>query len=260
MDIPLRKRLERIYPFEEACALVRWLEAEGLSADGYASAAERLVRGEPLQYVLGYTEFYGRRFSVNPSVLIPRPETEYLCRLIIDWAGKSHSPGPLKILDLCSGSGCIAWTLAGELPCSKVVGVDISEAALRTARNQKCPASCVPEFVCGDVLGTLPSLGGPFDIIVSNPPYVLEREKSAMLCNVLDHEPALALFVPDDDPLLFYRAIVSSVREEGLLSSDGCLFFEINDMFADEVKALFSDWAEILEDIAMRRRFVYGRP
>ena len=260
MDIPLRKRLELIYPFEEACAIVRWLQAEGLPADEYAAAAERLAAGEPLQYVLGYTEFYGRRFAVNPSVLIPRPETEYLCRLIVDWYGKSRIQGPLRILDLCSGSGCIAWTLAGELPCSRVVGVDVSEAALQTARSQKCSVPCVPEFVHGDVLCPLPDLGGPFDVIVSNPPYVLEREKSAMLCNVLDHEPGLALFVPDEDPLLFYRAIVSAVRDGSLLTPSGCLFFEINDLFADDVKALFSGWAEILEDIASRRRFVYGRP
>lgn len=240
-------------------------------------AMSRLSAGEPIQYVLGKAEFYGRTFRVNPDVLIPRPETEQLCAEAINLAGDG---GKKRILDLCTGSGCIAWTMALEVPDSEVVAVDISVEALEVAKNQHFkddkfinapsspspPTSCLiqscfsaPKFIQSDILGpdALPGLH-PFDLILSNPPYIMESEKKDMRENVLEHEPPLALFVPDTDPLLFYRAI-SSISKR-LLKEDGTGIVEINEMLGTEVQEVFlSDGfasAEILRDINDKNRFV----
>jgi release factor glutamine methyltransferase len=190
-----------------------------------------------VQYVLGEAEFCGRLFHVAPGVLIPRPETQELCQWMI--ATLRSYPTPLSILDIGTGSGCIACTLAAEIPEADVTAWDISETALAIARENAKRTNVHVMFRQVDAL-QLPANPVPpathYDLIVSNPPYICERERTAMAPNVLDHEPPLALFVPDDDPLLFYRAIADYARKS--LKPGGSLFFEINPLYTQELQAL----------------------
>lgn len=225
----------------------------GLEAD-----VARLAKAEPVQYVLGRADFYGRSFNVNPSVLIPRPETEQLVKEVVTFA--LNLGRPARILDLCTGSGCIAWSVLQEVPGCEVVAVDISEAALETARGQFPHSEESPCFVKADVLDFGAGLGvtGKFDVIVSNPPYILESQKPEMRRNVLDYEPGLALFVPDDDPLLFYRAVEHWAS--ALLSADGAGFVEINEDLGPRTAGIYADagWQEVLQipDFYNKTRFV----
>ena len=233
------------------------------------AAFSRMRDGEPLQYVTGYADFYGRVFKVSPDVLIPRPETEILCRTVIDKVasfGKEKSQG-LSVLDLCTGSGCIAWTLALELPGSDVTAVDISDEALNVASSQdfSSESPAAPRFIKADVLcppngvveGEEP-FDRQYDIIVSNPPYVMDKEKALMRSNVLDHEPHLALFVSDDDPLIFYKALAQWASH--LLKPGGLCVVEINEALGQETAALFVEagfpLSEVLQDLSGRDRFV----
>lgn len=246
------------------------LEPDYVVSDDNASAVfaafERMAAGEPLQYVTGIADFYGRQFRVTPDVLIPRPETEHLCRLA------SEAVSSCRILDLCTGSGCIAWTMALEMPGARVTAVDISEDALKVASSQdfddemRRTGAVVPHFVNADVLSKgLPALlqkdDSEYDLILSNPPYVMDKEKSLMRTNVLDHEPHLALFVPDDDPLIFYRAIASHAAV--LLSETGVCIVEINEALGPETAVLFSSAGftdvRIVSDLNDRPRFVISR-
>lgn len=187
----------------------------------------RLMEGEPVQYVLGRAEFCGRWFSVRPGVLIPRPETEELCAWITADSKASASP---KVLDIGTGSGCIAITLQLDMPESKVTAWDISADALDVARENAQRLGANVNFVKQDALNAKPE--GEWDVIVSNPPYICEKEKKDMAVNVLEHEPHTALFVPDADPLLFYRAITRLAVQT--LSKGGRLYFEINPIYADD--------------------------
>ena len=195
---------------------------------------QRLLAGEPVQYMLGEAEFGGRRFHVAPGVLIPRPETYELCQWCLpptpsDWRG--------SILDIGTGSGCIACTLAAELPQARVTAWDIAEGALTIAHQNAKRAHVNVSFEQVDVLNISPATKEKeFDIIVSNPPYICQQEKAAMARNVLEHEPHIALFVPDDDPLLFYRAI--SDYAATALKHGGALFFEINPLYAEPLEQL----------------------
>ncbi len=227
-----------------------------------SSSLRRLCSGEPLQYVLGYADFCGFRFNVGPSVLIPRPETEELCRMVVQEVGGGSS---LKIMDLCTGSGCIAWSLSLLLPGSEVVGADVSEEALSVARSQPLTeeaarrGALVPQFMCADVLSSPENcVDGEFDIVVSNPPYVRLSERAALPENVKNHEPALALFVSDDDPLLFYRAIAAFAMKR--LRSGGFGFVEINEAFGEPTAAIFSSASfssvSLLRDFRAKFRFV----
>ncbi len=188
---------------------------------------EKLKHHIPIQYILGETEFYGLKFNVNPAVLIPRPETEELVHWIIE---DCTFPKP-KILDVGTGSGCIPITLKKNIPQAKVKGWDISEDALSTARNNASLNEVVVDFIKQNALD-LEEVKDAFDIIVSNPPYVLEKEKDLMHDNVLNNEPHLALFVPDKEPLLFYRAIAEFAKSN--LKQNGKLYFEINEAFGAE--------------------------
>jgi release factor glutamine methyltransferase len=221
----------------------------------------RMACGEPLQHVTGKAYFYGRQFRVTPDVLIPRQETE----LLIESSLKT-SKTPVRILDLCTGSGCIAWTLALEMPGADVTAVDISDGALTVASSQDFSEEIArtgaraPEFIKADVLAG-PSLAGQYDILVSNPPYVMDKEKTLMRPNVLDHEPHLALFVSDDDPLVFYRAIADWAH--AVLKPGGYAIVEINEALGPETAALyetagFTD-VRILKDLSDRDRFVSFR-
>lgn len=260
------------------------------------SAFARMAAGEPLQYVTGRTSFYGRDFRVTPSVLIPRPETELLCRLALESPvcrrAVSAAGCPdvsLHILDLCTGSGCIAWTMALEIPDAEVTAVDISEDALSVASGQDFREEMLvtgaeaPTFIKADVLhdplsGTVMSVttgkeasvmpgayrtfpASGYDLILSNPPYVMDKEKALMRPNVLDHEPHLALFVPDEDPLIFYRAIAAHAAL--LLSEGGMCIVEINEALGPETAALFRSAGlsevRIEPDFSDRPRYVVAR-
>lgn len=275
--------------------------------DALRRAVERLRAGEPVQYVTGRAEFCGRMFNVNPSVLIPRGETEQLCAGACREAGRmAREGGPfgraaagapesgIRILDLCTGSGCVAWTMALDVPGARVTGVDISDGALRTAESQPfsaadagfsanvaaspaggaglpvdaagltaggpaCGAWKAPSFVKADVLDTenFPDLG-TFALVLSNPPYVRDSEKALMRVNVLDFEPHLALFVPDSDPLVFYRAI--ALLSKRLLAAGGTGMAEINEDLAAPTARIFLDagfsGVEVLKDVNDRNRMV----
>lgn len=220
------------------------------------SDIKRLMAGEPVQYVLGYTDFCGRRFNVDRRVLIPRPETGLLVEEALRFARTLDHPA--RILDLCTGSGCIAWSLALELPDAEVVAVDISGDALEVARSQFPDYSGRVKFVQGDILDMALSGAALFDLIVSNPPYIMESQKTGMRPNVLDYEPGLALFVPDGDPLVFYRAISCICAE--MLAPSGLGIVEINDALPSETLKIFvSDGyrnAGIIKDFALRDRLI----
>lgn len=199
--------------------------------------AERIAKGEPVQYVVGKAEFCGLTFHVEPGVLIPRPETEELVDAV-----ELQNAQAVRVVDIGTGSGCIAISLSKKFPNAKVEGWDISDDALRIAKGN---AELNESNVCFhkvDVLSVSPSEalslaeGKRVDVIVSNPPYICDREKSDMERNVLDHEPHLALFVPDEDPLLFYRKI-SELGVE-ILSTGGRLYFEINRAYGRETVLL----------------------
>ena len=209
------------------------------------NAIERLKKQEPIQYILGYSDFCGLRLKVTPATLIPRPETSEL----VEWIA-SEATGKESILDIGTGSGCIAVSLAHKLSQSKVTAWDISTDALAVA-TENCKANgCAVAFEEVDILAYRPT-GKQFDIIVSNPPYIKENEKSAMHSNVLDWEPPTALFVPDSDPLLFYRAIA----EKGLmlLKPGGRLYFEINRAHGKETMEMLA--ALGYTDIELRKDF-----
>lgn len=233
------------------------------AAGNAVEAFRRMASGEPLQYVTGKAWFYGREFNVTSDVLIPRPETEILCRTVLD------SAAGLRVLDMCTGSGCIAWTLALEMPGAQVVGVDISEGALTVASGQDFSEEIshtgakAPIFMKADVLSSPPerkegAFDRQFDIIVSNPPYVMDSEKALMRSNVLEHEPHLALFVPDDDPLVFYRAV--AVWAGKLLKPGGLGVVEINEALGADTADVFSQagFADvcIVKDLNEKDRFV----
>lgn len=204
----------------------------------------RIRGGEPLQYVLGRADFYGMSLRVSPAVLIPRPETQQLVDLIVDRFGLRTD---LRVLDLGTGSGCIALALARTLKFAEVTAVDISDAALEIARANAAEQRLRVEFVKGDILD-LERIPGQWDVIVSNPPYVLESEAVAMERHVMDHEPAGALFVPDEDPMRFYQPTIDYWRTHR--APGGMLFFEINPLCAKLFRG-----AEIERDFCGKERF-----
>ena len=221
-------------------------------------ALRRYRAGEPCAYILGEASFFGLRYKVGPGCLIPRGDTEFLVERVI-----SLLPENGCFADLCTGSGCIAWTLAMELPGAQVVGVDISDAALDVARGQGVDTSSrghlPPEFARADVLALPEEFpGAPFDVITANPPYVKESEKAAMHRNVLEHEPELALFVPDDDPLVFYRAIAQWTLR--FLKDGGVGIAEINEALGEATAEVFRaaglKKVAVLSDLSGRDRFV----
>ena len=209
-----------------------------LSADSQTQLeeiAQRLLNQEPVQYVLGETTFAGRTFKVTPDVLIPRPETAELC----EWIDTSILPSGKRVLDIGTGSGCIAITLALAWPEADVTAWDISAEALAVAQENAEHLGARITFRQVDILMEAPASWegvGECHLIVSNPPYITAREATAMEHNVLDWEPHRALFVPDNDPLLFYRAIARYAQQA--LEPQGWLYFEINPLYADELHRL----------------------
>ncbi|MBQ8502580.1 MAG: peptide chain release factor N(5)-glutamine methyltransferase [Bacteroides sp.] len=217
------------------------------------SILERLCNFEPIQYILGTARFFGRDFVVTPAVLIPRPETEELVERMI-----REIPDDARILDIGTGSGCIAVTLAKEKPGAEVEAWDISEEALEVARCNNRRLQTAVHFVQCDVLTACPQQSACYDVIVSNPPYIAESERADMKPNVLDWEPQAALFVPDEEPLRFYRRIADLGLS--LLKPGGCIYFEINRAYSEEVMALLADKGygkvETEKDLSGHPRFV----
>lgn len=223
-------------------------------------AVKRLLTAEPIQYVVGSAEFYGLELDVSSEVLIPRPETEQLVDIIV----KDNRDDDVDILDVGTGSGCIALALKNTLSGSRVTAIDISDKALLLAQNNARNLNLTVDFRQCNILDTktcLTILEKKFHIIVSNPPYVLQKEKEQMADNVLKYEPPLALFVEDDDPLLFYRKIMRFAERS--LKPDGKLYFEINENYAEETASLFDkdifDIPEIIVDIHGKARFLVVR-
>lgn len=218
-------------------------------------AVQRLLDGEPVQYVTGKAWFDGLLFQVNPSVLIPRPETEELVWKIAETLSPDK---PLRLWDVGTGSGCIAVALAKRFPMAEVTAFDVSEEALATARFNAEQNAVKIDFVCDDVLHPLSEhWNHPVDLVVSNPPYIRESEKASMEHNVLDYEPGRALFVPDDDPLLFYRQIITLAQPQ--LTPGGSIWFEINEALGEDLLDLAHEkgfQACLLEDYAGKPRFI----
>lgn len=212
----------------------------------------QLKNNRPIQYILGETWFYGRKFSVNEHVLIPRQETEELVhRVIVNYHGAK------SILDIGTGSGCIAISLKKELETPAISALDISSEALQVARSNAAKIGTDISFQKLDILKEIPS--GKYDILVSNPPYVTLEEKKFMERNVLDYEPHSALFV--NDPLLFYRRIIDVSKH--ILKDSGLIYFEINEAYGEEIKALFTEKlfrdVKLVRDLNGKNRIVYGR-
>lgn len=266
----IREGLSSHYPAGEVTALTRIIATELLGfsqttfflkddvsvtveqQDQLDNAIERLKKQEPIQYILGYCDFCGLRFKVTPATLIPRPETSEL----VEWVA-SEATGKESILDIGTGSGCIAVSLAHKLPQSKVTAWDISNDALAVAAENSNANGCNVAFELVDILAHQPS-GELFDIIVSNPPYIKENEKESMHANVLDWEPHTALFVPDSDPLLFYRTIAEKGRS--ILKPGGRLYFEINRAHGKETMGMLSALGytniELRKDFAENDRMI----
>lgn len=199
---------------------------------------ERLNRQEPIQHVIGTTIFCGLEFEVSPDVLIPRPETEDLIRLIMhDFADQTERP--VRVIDIGTGSGCLAVTLARFLPQSDVTAYDVSEEALAMARRNADKLNAEVSFRHQDILQVAQRQVGTFDCVVSNPPYVTRSEAAQMDRNVLEYEPDVALFVDDADPLIFYKAVADFAAHN--LSDVGVCYVEINERFGEATKAVFDD-------------------
>jgi len=217
-----------------------------------------LKKNKPIQYILGYTEFYNCKLKVNNHVLIPRPESEEL----VDWILKDKTWNHPNILDLGTGSGCLAIALSKHINDSITTGLDISSEALETARQNADLNNVKINFIQHDILAETGSLEpGKFQLIISNPPYVRESEKEHMQANVLNWEPALALFVPDSDPLMFYKKIIAGSYR--LLAPGGYLFMEINENFPEEIAHLYQEndfvGVEIAKDLSGKYRMAKGK-
>lgn len=278
----LWRRLSGIYDTGEAKAIVRWLldvrfglsltdivcgKADELS-EADLSELERMMQqleqAEPVQYVVGRAEFCGRMFHVEPGVLIPRPETAELCQ----WIGrdvKEASIGPHTILDIGTGSGCIAITLALELKETKVTAWDVSEKALAIAQKNAEALGADVNFEQRDILSlshdSLTLHTPALDLIVSNPPYVCQKEQASMDRHVLEYEPSLALFVPDNEPLKFYQAIAAYANQA--LKSNGWLYFELNPLYARDTEDMLQGMGftetHIKQDLFGKQRFLKAK-
>lgn len=273
----LSQQLSQIYSENEAKAISRLVyehffglsfadvlcgKDEQLTCDEKRQLTEiihRLLLHEPIQYIIGHETFCGRNFSVDKNVLIPRPETELLCRWAEEIARRNSSD--INILDVGTGSGCIAITLNLNIQKATVDAIDVSDGALAVARENAKQLHAQVNFRKEDILNHGSSADKRYDIIVSNPPYICEKEKKEMDKNVLNHEPHSALFVADSQPLLFYEAITDYAKHT--LTADGWLLFEVNRAYADDVAAMMSARhmreVEVRTDNFGQKRMVGGK-
>ncbi len=217
-------------------------------------ALEDLKKQRPIQHIIGHTDFCGCRIEVSPDVLVPRPETEEIVNWII-----THRSSLIThhCLDLCTGSGCIAIALKKAFPAADVTAVDVSAAALEMARQNAQNNGTEVRFIQADVLNGVDGLSGSYGLIMSNPPYVMEKERAQMQRNVLDYDPALALFVPDEDPLRFYKAIAAIATKH--LAPKGMLVVEINEALAEETCALLREHGfvpKVHDDFRGKQRWI----
>lgn len=221
-------------------------------------AVEELKRYRPIQQIIGWTEFCGCRIAVDESTLIPRPETEEIVQRTISRLSEKR---PKRVLDICTGSGCIAIALAKQWAEAEVTAIDISEKALEKARENGTANGVEIDWRRMDVLsGRGLALPHPFDLIISNPPYVTESERKNMQKNVLDWEPDMALFVPDDDPLRFYKTIAREARQN--LATGGMVVVEINERFGQETAQIFKEKGfetEIQNDFKGKERMIIAK-
>ena len=249
----LHARLDVLYGRSEVDAMTRLimdevlhfspvdivLRAQNDVPDFFPEALEKIIsrleKQEPIQYILGGAWFHGHRFAVTPATLIPRPETEQLVDLVVD---ENSERADLRVLDIGTGSGCIAISLARALKFAQVTGLDVSDEALAVASGNAKSLKAHVDWVEADLLANPQWPEASLDIVVSNPPYICQSERATMERNVLDYEPGLALFVPDDDPLLFYRPIARLASSA--LVPGGHLYLEVNSRFSDDVVSLLT--------------------
>lgn len=241
----------------EKCYFIDDSDLSGEQKEQLKSVAERLACGEPLEYILGFAEFCSLRFNVNKSVLIPRLETQEM----VDFIGRNRDREKAwRILDIGTGSGCIGVTLAKLFPNSKVTAIDISSDALECAKsNAALHDACNMDFILCDFINGSDTIKGCFDIIVSNPPYVRPTERNTMPKRVIDFEPHTALFVPENDPLLFYRHIAMFAKSH--LTADGMVMVEINQYLGNQTLEVFKSLdfdCELKKDTFFENRFVYA--
>lgn len=242
----------------EGVSLSQLLADPGAEAriEGFDPTVEELRQGRPVQYVLGHTEFCGLKIAVREGVLIPRPETEEL----VAWAA-AELPADARILDAGTGSGCIALALKERLPRARITGIDLSEEALEIARENARTLRLEVDFRRADILGGMEAVEGSFDAVISNPPYVPASDRRTMHPNVVGYEPARALFVPDDDPLLFYRAVARAGMR--LLAPGGGLWFEIYEKSAEALSRLLAGEGfpatEVRCDLNGKPRMIWSR-
>ena len=266
----IRSQLESVYPADEAEALAWWVAEEmtGLSRTELQIGCKdttffanmqkiipRLLKFEPIQYIFGHTLWAGLDLKVTPATLIPRPETAELVERISNL--QIFKSSKCRILDIGTGSGCIAIALKKHYPEWQITGIDISPEAIEVAKENAHRNNVEVDFQVADIFGSIEqiinyqsSIINSFDVIVSNPPYICEKEKKEMRRNVLEYEPAAALFVPDEDPLLFYRRIAE-------LHLGQYLFFEINEAYAEEMKRLLERLNYVNIQVA---NDIYGKP
>ncbi len=252
----IRVICEDVFHYDQVdVALRQESELPDFAPQRIADIIARLRRNEPLQYIVGHALFHGHQFKVTPAVLIPRPETEQLVDLIID----ENPASDLRVLDMGTGSGCIAVSLARALKFPQVDALDVSRDALEVARENAAALKTKVRFFESDMLSPQPP--GRYEIIVSNPPYICWSEREAMESNVKDYEPGQALFVPDNDPLLFYKAITPYAAQS--LERGGRLYLEINQRFGNEMKRLLEDngfdEVRIIEDSFGKSRFATAK-
>jgi release factor glutamine methyltransferase len=251
---------ENLFGFTKIDILTnRRIDVTDYAVDQLARIAQRIATHEPIQYILGEAEFFNRKFFIDTNVLIPRPETEELVMLVKQQVKAKKSKDAVRVMDIGTGSGCIPITLALEISDIKVFATDISDGALAIARKNATTLNANVTFFRSDILlDEIPEQN--LDVIVSNPPYIALREKSFMMANVVEFEPHLALFVPDNDPLLFYKAI--GLKSKKALKPNGLLFVEINEQFGKSVGDLFLNYGytdiNIIKDISGKERIVSG--
>jgi release factor glutamine methyltransferase len=248
---------ESVFGWSRTDVMSEKIIPENINEEELDRIVQRINHHEPVQYILGEAAFYGRTFIVSQAVLIPRPETEELVRMVINFARQTGEPNT-RIIDIGTGSGCIAVTLALELPTAKIFATDISEDALKVAVHNADKLGANVEFIRHDVIGS--ELPLTVDIIVSNPPYIAKSERINMQTNVIGYEPEMALFVDSQDPLLFYKALVSKAKES--LSTHGLLAVEVNERYGNEVRQLFQsngfEDVQVVQDLFGKDRIVKG--